>query len=243
MARQTMTLVACGLALALGSGCAVLDSLTRSMVRAGILAPSSPRASGLDHDSIVEVRAGTARGTGVSIEGGYILTAAHVVSGVSRVQIYRHSYIPGAPAAREAATVVWRDPTSDTALIRPANRDCRGSSGDPMEGEAWLVTLAASGRSLSGTTRRAHLRAAHILPIRRFAVDGGVRPGDSGSPLVQCGCVVGVVRSADRYASASKMTAAVTSVEERSTGTAVARARTMPPHERVQGLRYPRRLR
>lgn len=218
--RRTLAVVM-GLAAAAGPGCAFMDGITASMVRAGILAPTSPRASGLAGDAVVEVRTGSGRGTGVAVEGGYVLTAAHVVDGAARASVYRHSLIPGAPAAMESATVVWTDSMSDTALLRPESREACGPSGDACEGEAWLVTLAASGQGIAGPTRRPRLRLAQILPNRRFAVDGGVQPGDSGSPLVQGGRVVGVVRSADRYASAGTVTTAVRDLEAHASGAAV----------------------
>lgn len=216
MTTRTM-LAAMTMAAAMGSGCAFMDGITASMVRAGILVPTSPRPSGLDDEALVEVRTASGQGTGVAVEDGYILTAAHVVDGAARATIYRHSHIDGAPAATESARVVWSDTVADVALLRPESRDANGASGHAAEGEAWLVTLDASGASLSGPTRRPRLRMARILPGRRFEVDGGVRPGDSGSPLVQAGRVVGVVRSAERYASAGAVTAAVREVEARAT--------------------------
>ena len=223
-ARKITTAAVVAMGAAMGSGCAFMDGLTESMVRAGILVPTSTRVSGLDGEALVEVRTASGRGTGVAVEGGYILTAAHVVDGAARAAIYRHSHIDGAPAAEESASVVWSDTVADVALLRPESRDANGPSGHAAEGEAWLVTLDASGHSLAGLTRRPRLRLARILPGRRFEVDGGVRPGDSGSPLVQGGRVVGVVRSADRYAGAGAVTAAVRAIEARAAAVVVARA-------------------
>ncbi|MCI0343690.1 MAG: serine protease [Planctomycetales bacterium] len=199
--KRAILNVAMGAAMAAGPGCSALDSVTESLVRAGVLAPRASDA-GVPSGAVVEVETGGARGTGVALGGGLVLTAAHVVEGAARATIARPAAIPGALPERERAGVVWRDPVGDVALLSAPGAEESADSGPPEPGPAWVVTLERSGTTALGDpTWRPAVRRATVLENGRFEVEGGVRRGDSGSPILQRGRVVGVVRSADRYAS------------------------------------------
>ncbi len=185
------------------AGCSVLDSVTASLAEAGILTPR-PSDAGVPGRAVVEVSTGSAQGAGVAIEGGFVLTAAHVVEGAARATIARPAEIPGAVADVERAEVVWRDPVGDVALLSTAGGEAAAGSGTPEPGPAFIVALERTGTTPFGDpTWRPVARRATVREGGRFESPDGVRPGDSGSPIVQGGRVVGVVRSADRYASAA----------------------------------------
>lgn len=219
MGRKAIWAAALMMVVGSGSGCAILDGITDAMIDAGVLNPTPADLerrcrldSGLLQDGVVEVRTGSGRGTGIVVEGGFILTAAHVVSGASRVTIARPSYIPTASPECSEATVVWRDTGADTALIAP-NAPSNGlPCGTATDGPAMLVTLAVRGRSLTGPTRGVCVRKAWLRGNHRFEVEGGARPGDSGSAFIQNGRVVGILRGPERYNPVSHVTAALAGV-------------------------------
>lgn len=203
--RRLAALALCGAALAASTGCAMLDGITRSMIEAGVLKPSAARSAGLtgiEAEAVVEVRANGDRGVGVAVEDGMILTSAHVVGAASEVTLLRHSMVAGGVAARERAHVVWTDARHDLCLLSPVVPAESGRSASPRSGDAWLITLQGTGSSVSGTrSRGAVVRPVTLHPGDRMEINGGgLVHGDSGSPIVQDGRVVGVVRTASRFA-------------------------------------------
>ena len=200
-------------ALVCSSGCSMVERLNTWMVENGIVRESLDRQAyriGIDTERVVEVRTGTDRGVGVVVEEGLVLTSAHILQGAREAKVLQHSLVAGGVAMRTPAKVIWTDDHNDLCLLAPDTRADAGTTCSPQPGEAWLITLAASGQSRSGSTSRsAGVQRITILPGDRFEMDGTLQHGDSGSPLIQNGHVVGVVRTATRFARVDPVVAAL----------------------------------
>lgn len=141
---------------------------------------------------------GLVTGSGFAIGGGIVVTNAHVVSGTRSHRVLT-------PAGDElAATVVYFDPSRDVALLDvpdlavaalafgPASRATEGAViGYPGGGRETVEpavvdgAVEAKGRDIYSTN-----------PVTRqvYVIQGKVRPGNSGGPLIDLqGKVLGIV--------------------------------------------------
>ncbi len=144
---------------------------------------------------------GLVTGSGFAVGGGYVVTNAHVVSGTTGHRVR-------APSGEDlAATVVYFDPDRDFALLSvpdlqaadlgfgPAARGTEaavigypGGGRETIEPAVVDGAVAAQGRDIYSTN-----------PVTRqvFVIQGKVRPGNSGGPLVDLhGNVLGIVFAA-----------------------------------------------
>jgi S1-C subfamily serine protease len=166
--------------------------------------PASVNTPGVNTaaQSVVKVTSlgcgGLVTGSGFSIGGGYVATNAHVVSGT-------HGHRVVTPAGVElAATVVYFDPSRDFALLRapdltspglgfaPASRGTEaavigypGGGGEKIEPAVVDGAVEAQGRDIY---------SANPVTRQVYVIQGRVRPGNSGGPLVDLqGKVLGIV--------------------------------------------------
>ena len=141
---------------------------------------------------------GLVTGSGFAIGGGYVATNAHVVSGTHA----HHLLMPGGDEL--AATVVYFDPARDFALLSvpdltssglgfaPASRGTDGAvigypGGGPERIEPAVVdgAVEAIGRDIYSN---------NAVTRQVYVIQGRVRPGNSGGPLVDLqGKVLGIV--------------------------------------------------
>jgi S1-C subfamily serine protease len=167
-----------------------------------------PAASGLDTATVVKTSRSVVKveglacsrvqdGTGFVVDTDLVATNAHVVAGEPETEVVRDD------GSRAPATVVAFEPERDIALLRvrsmgrpplPLGESSLGATGGvfghpgggPLRIAPFAVAseLRATGRDIYGTS----LTTRDILELR-----SGLRPGDSGSPLVDpAGTVVGV---------------------------------------------------
>lgn len=141
---------------------------------------------------------GLVTGSGFSIGDGYIVTNAHVVSGT-------HDHHVMTPSGDDAtATVVYFDPNRDFALLYapglgvptlgfgPASRGTEaavigypGGGAEKVEPAVVDGAVEAQGRDIYST---------NAVTRQVFVIQGKVRPGNSGGPLVDLqGNVLGIV--------------------------------------------------
>jgi S1-C subfamily serine protease len=141
---------------------------------------------------------GLVTGSGFAIGGGYVVTNAHVVSGT-------HAHRVMTPAGDELeATVVYFDPARDFALLivpdltspglgfAPASRGTHSAvigypGGGPQQIEPAIVdgAVQAVGRDIYSN---------NTVTRQVYVIQGRVRPGNSGGPLVDLrGKVLGIV--------------------------------------------------
>jgi S1-C subfamily serine protease len=141
---------------------------------------------------------GLVTGSGFAIGDGYVVTNAHVVSGTSQHRVMA----PGGPEL--AASVVYFDTRRDFALLSvpdlgspglgfaPASRGTQAAvigypGGGPEKIEPAVVdgAVEALGRDIYSTTQ---------VTRQVYVIQGKVRPGNSGGPLVDLeGRVLGIV--------------------------------------------------
>lgn len=146
------------------------------------------------------VRITTSRGSGSGIiinRTGYILTAEHVVTGVSTANI---TLVDG---AKYSSTIIARNTQRDLAIIRiTSNRTdfpeaVLGSSGSARAGEAAIVigyALGFEGRPTISTGIVSGFRVEDGLNY--IQTDAAVNPGNSGGALFNIkGQVIGVIVS------------------------------------------------
>jgi S1-C subfamily serine protease len=142
--------------------------------------------------AVVSIQAGQSRGTGFFIRPDSVLTNAHVVEGVSSVQLH-------SGASKYSATVVTVAKGSDLALLRvynpsPAQPVLRlGSSSDVRVGQEVIAIGSALG-VLSNTVTRGIVSAVRQAgSVTLLQTDAAINPGNSGGPLVdRSGIVIGV---------------------------------------------------
>lgn len=146
-------------------------------------------------------------GTGLAIEGGRILTNAHVVSYSANIVVQ-----PWQASAKYVARVIASAPGIDLAILEPEGNGLSArlravrlvpdlpKIGDPVSALGFPV----GGRELSvteGVVSRieyaAYYDEAHGL---RIQVDAALNPGNSGGPAVSHGNVIGIVFSGMREA-------------------------------------------
>ena len=141
---------------------------------------------------------GLVTGSGFAIGDGYVVTNAHVVSGTSQHRVMA----PGGPEL--SASVVYFDTRRDFALLSvpdlgspglgfaPASRGTQAAvigypGGGPEKIEPAVVdgAVEALGRDIYSTTQ---------VTRQVYVIQGKVRPGNSGGPLVDLeGRVLGIV--------------------------------------------------
>lgn len=166
--------------------------------------PASVDTPGINHaaQAVVKVTGlgcgGLVTGSGFPVGIGYIATNAHVVSGTRT-----HTVItPG--GAQMAGSVVYFDPERDVAVLfvpelrtaplafGPASRGTKGAvigypGGGPEKVSPGIVDgrITAEGRDIYNSS---------LVTRQIFVIEAGVRPGNSGGPLVDTeGRVLGMV--------------------------------------------------
>jgi S1-C subfamily serine protease len=166
--------------------------------------PASVDTPGINHaaQAVVKVTGlgcgGLVTGSGFPVGNGYVATNAHVVSG-TRI----HTVItPG--GAQLPGTVVYFDPERDVAVLYvaelktaplafgPASRGTKGAViGYPGGGPEKVSPAIVDGRI---TAEGRDIYNSSLVTRQIFVIEAGVRPGNSGGPLVDTeGRVLGMV--------------------------------------------------
>ncbi|MDQ2922913.1 MAG: trypsin-like peptidase domain-containing protein, partial [Candidatus Dormibacteraeota bacterium] len=166
--------------------------------------PTSVDFPGVVHaaQSVVKVAGfgcgGLVTGSGFPVGTGYVVTNAHVVSGTSKHSIQT----PG--GAQMSGTVVFFDPERDVAVLYvpdfkaaplpfgPASRGTKGAViGYPGGGPEKTLRAVVDGRI---TAEGRDIYNSNLVTRQIFVIEAGVRPGNSGGPLVDLeGHVLGLV--------------------------------------------------
>jgi S1-C subfamily serine protease len=166
--------------------------------------PATVDTPGINHatQAVVKVTGlgcgGLVTGSGFPVGTGYIATNAHVVSGTRT-----HTVItPG--GAQMPGTVVYFDPERDVAVLYvpelktaplafgPASRGTKGAViGYPGGGPEKVSPAIVDGRI---TAEGRDIYNSSLVTRQIFVIEAGVRPGNSGGPLVDTeGRVLGMV--------------------------------------------------
>ena len=162
--------------------------------------PAQPRSLPDDMEKVLQgvvvIRAGEVTGSGVVVSSdGYILTAAHVVSGTKEVAVRFKSGL------QLNASVVRIDPEQDIALIRIPGTGHQAvelnlDAPDKVGSELYAVG-APLGEELAFTVTKGVIsgyREREGDKARFIQTDASLNPGNSGGPLLdKSGKVVGIV--------------------------------------------------
>ena len=145
-------------------------------------------------DAVVSIKAGQTHGTGFAIsQDGYILTAAHVVSGLDKVHIVTRS------GQTHLAEVLKFDRCNDVALIKtnecsfhPLELELENRS--PMGSEVFAVGTPIC-ETLSWSASKGVISGHRNIDGKQcIQTDTSLNPGNSGGPLLnKYGKVVGIV--------------------------------------------------
>ncbi len=149
----------------------------------GIESPKAPK-------QVVDVslrKEPTPHGTGFMIEGGLVVTSAHVVLSPDRLKITTRS------GKQVAAEVVHIDEVRDVAILKPKQAlpevpPLALADGDPQVGEkVWALGHTGGGMwALSwGISEGIGSGVVDLLGAKVFLYDAAVYPGFSGGPVVQ----------------------------------------------------------
>ena len=141
---------------------------------------------------------GLVTGSGFAIGGGYVVTNAHVVSGT---RSHRLQTVSGDEVT---ATVVYFDPGRDFALLYTPDLTSAGLGFGPASrgSEAAVIGYPGGGREtiepavVDGAVEAKGRDIYSTNPVTRqvYVIEGKVRPGNSGGPLVDLqGKVLGIV--------------------------------------------------
>jgi S1-C subfamily serine protease len=141
---------------------------------------------------------GLVTGSGFAIGGGYIVTNAHVVSGTGG------HHVQPSTGDELTATVVYFDPRRDFALLYAPDLTFAGLDFGPASRgtEAAVIGYPGGGREMIGPAvvdGAVEALGRDIFsnnPVTRqvYVIQGKVRPGNSGGPLVDLqGRVLGIV--------------------------------------------------
>jgi len=144
-------------------------------------------------DGVVTIKSGAATGAGFIItEDGYVLTAAHVVSGLKTVSVQLHNGLV------LDADVVRVDEGADVALIKlpgTSHKPLELASDDPNVGIDVYVIGDPTGEELSSSVAKGIVSGQRKIEGNKFIqTDASVNPGNSGGPLIgKDGRVFGIV--------------------------------------------------
>jgi len=141
---------------------------------------------------------GLVTGSGFAVGGGYIVTNAHVVSGTYD----HHVQTPGGDQV--TASVVYFDPNRDFALLYTSELTTAGLGFAPASRgtDAAVIGYPGGGREtiepavVDGAVEAQGRDIYSTNPVTRqvYVIQGKVRPGNSGGPLVDLqGKVLGIV--------------------------------------------------
>ncbi|HZN01979.1 MAG TPA: trypsin-like peptidase domain-containing protein [Candidatus Polarisedimenticolia bacterium] len=171
------------------------DGFERSVVR---IINYSQRGDWFSPWDVTGVRASS--GTGFVIDGGVLLTNAHVVSDARLLLLYLH----GDPTPHKARAVMLGH-DCDLALVRPEEEDLLAAVPvlplgglPPLRSAVETYGYPAGGDQISstrGVVSRIETQVyAHSGVDRHVAIqtDAAINPGNSGGPMIQNGKVVGV---------------------------------------------------
>lgn len=160
--------------------------------------PDAQSAAAALLPTVVEVSAGSSRGSGFVIDDqGRIMTNSHVVQGYSRVLVRL------ADGSRTAARVVGTDPATDIAVLEiagdPPPSAALGTSASLRIGQPVIAVGAPLGLSstvtagiVSATDRSARLPGG-LPDMEMVQTDASINPGNSGGPLANFqGQVIGM---------------------------------------------------
>jgi putative serine protease PepD len=161
--------------------------------------PDAQNAAAAVLPSVVDVSAGSARGSGFAIDDeGHIMTNSHVVEGFSRVQVRMTD------GRQTAARVVGTDPTTDVAVLEIAGSPPPAATlgvstalriGQPViaVGAPLGLTSTVTAGIVSATDRTARLGPGLSSELQMVQTDASINPGNSGGPLANLeGQVVGM---------------------------------------------------
>jgi S1-C subfamily serine protease len=178
-------------------------------------------------------------GTAFEVKPGVIVTNAHVIAGESNPEVVTS-------AGTYPATPIYFDPSFDLALLRTSaplgqplplgsaqvDRGTRAAIAGYPENGPLTITPAGVAAQITATGRDIYNQGLVVRNV--YEIDGAVKPGNSGSPLIGTdGQVIGVVFSRSTvdgnvgYALTSPgVLARVTSAEDR---TATVSTQNCPP--------------
>jgi putative serine protease PepD len=161
--------------------------------------PGAESAANALLPSVVQISAGSSRGSGFAIDNqGHVITNNHVIQGFSRVLVQRRD------GRESAARVVGTDPGSDVAVLEvigePPPAATLGMSSALRIGQPVIAVGAPLGLSSSVTAgivssidRTARLGPDPQSEQPMVQTDASINPGNSGGPLANLqGQVVGM---------------------------------------------------
>ena len=166
------------------------------------VAPAQSRSLPDDMDKVMQgvvyIRVGGMLGSGVIVSpDGYILTAAHVVSGASEVAVRFKSGL------QLNASVIRVDRDQDVALIKVAGTGHQAvelnlGDSDPVGGELYAIGSPLN-EDLAFTVTKGVISAYRVREgdkAQFIQTDAALNPGNSGGPLMdKSGRVIGIVSS------------------------------------------------
>ncbi|MDQ1306523.1 MAG: serine protease Do [Actinomycetota bacterium] len=172
-----------------------------------VVAPS-PDVAFRAMDSCFVVRAGDALGTGFVVEGGLIVTAAHVVGDADRVLLESGAR----PAETQRASVVYTNALHDVAVIRSD----APVTWQPLELETVLPVAGAEVFAVGSPIGQLIASRGNVVGVTAYGIEATtpVDPGSSGGPLIDDqGRVIGVVIAQTEF-SDNAIAAPVTLIRE-----------------------------
>lgn len=153
---------------------------------------SAPAAVARVSPSVATVRAGDRVGTAFYVGNFRWLTAEHVVSGESTVQLTNAEL-------DVTATVLGARADVDLAVLSAPSKSHALSWGDPPDyaAEALVLGYGLGHRTLAAGVTRGIVSERFIEDgLHYIRTDAAANPGNSGGPLIDiCGNVIGIVQS------------------------------------------------
>ncbi len=193
MKKTTKMMVAAVAVLWMG-GCSVLDAIDGKLREIGAL-PSARLSSDVDQLAVVSIEAGGETGVGVVVADQTVFTAYHVVKSAGTVMVRFYGLYKTGYHKEVEGRVIYSNPSADQCLIHVETETPHViPMGEATGGKAVVLGLSRGQANRFGQVVSYPSARACSIDGSTYAPEQSSKKGDSGSPIIQSGKVVGLVK-------------------------------------------------
>jgi hypothetical protein len=231
-----MKAIATILLAGLMSGCAVFDAIDAKLREIGVMPGTSLEACGINPLAVVAVEGDGEAGVGIVVDEQTVFTAYHVVRRAGTVRVKFFGRYRGVYHKEVEGRVIYRNVSRDQCLIHVSTETPHVARvGRPSPGQATCITLGDRCTNRFGQEVPYPVVRECRIDGQRYYADRPTRKGDSGGPIVQNGCVVGLVHGPSLMVPCTGKVRGAVLVKKTETGGRQTRVASRPGKENTRG--------